>query len=360
MTEFPSGTSDSSEGVAVEQIATDSLPTRVEQPAIPIRLDTIYPWHRARKQYIRTQQWVKLSRRLIERELQSGRIVGGYDDPCPEIKYLTLPGIDYLDVRMLSDVCRELKCELTSTSFLSGEEANPYVARARVREVALVESGHITKRSHTYRRKIEEAASKRGQAYSDLRTRGPFHIVNIDACGSISSPQTDRSFRTINAVFRIVELQLEMMVGRWMLFLTTDVRQNNISEDTMAGFCAEIRSNADENQEFGESVVNTLAPESGDICTAIDLARRDNQSVFLHLFSIGFGKWLLRLIRQKNWGVKMHTSYYYSTTPDGDNTPTMPCLAFEFVPPPRAFTMNLVLPTSNQEKEEVKRIFRVV
>ena len=334
MTEFPSGTSDSSEGVAVEQIATDSLPTRVEQPAVPVRLNTVYPWHRPRKQYIRTEQWLNLSRRLIERELRSGRVVRRQDESYPEIKYLTLPGIDYLDVRMLSDVCRELDCELTSTSFLSGEEANPHVARARVQEEALVESGHITRRSHTYSRKIEEAASQKGQVYRDLRTRGPFHIVNIDACGSISSPQTGSSMTVIDALFRIVELQLEMMVGRWMLFVTTDVRQDNVSEETMAKFCEEIRSNAGENQEFGESVVSILAPESTNIDSAIDVARRDSESVFLRLFSIGFGKWLLQLVRQKNWGVKMHTSYCYSTTPIGDNTPTMPCLAFEFVPPP--------------------------
>lgn len=333
MIEFPPGANDSS-GSTAEQIAADSLPTRVEQPAVPVRLDTVYPWHRPRKQYVRMEQWLSLSRRLIASELQSGRVVSRQNDSCPEIRYLTLPGIDYLDVRLLSDVCRKLECELTSTSFLSGEEANTHVARARVQEEALVESGHITRRSHTYNRKIEEVVSQTGQVYRDLRTRGPFHIVNIDACGSISSPQTGSSMRIIDALFRIVELQIEMMVGRWMLFVTTDVRKDNFSEDTMARFCEEIRLNAGENQEFGESVVNTLAPESRDINAAIEVARQDSDSVFLHLVSIGLGKWLLQLVRKKNWGVKMHTSYCYSTTPFGDTTPTMPCLAFEFVPPP--------------------------
>ena len=333
MTEFPTRTSDTSDSTA-EEIAADSLPTRVYQPAIPVRLDTIYPWHRPRKQYVRTEQWLNFSRRLIGRELQSGRIVREQNDSCPEIRYLTLPGIDYLDVRMLSEVCRKMDCALTSTSFLSEEEGNPYLARARVQEEALVESGHITVRSHTYSRRIEEIASQRGQVYRDLRTRGPFHIVNIDACGSISSRRKDSSLSVIDALFRIVELQLELMIGRWMLFVTTDIRQNSVSEETMAKFCEEIRSNAGESQEFEDTVVNTLAPESTDINTAIDVARRNDESVFLHLFSIGFGKWLLQLVRQKNWGVKMHTSYYYSTTPVVDNTPTMPSLAFEFVPPP--------------------------
>ena len=99
-------------------IVDDVLPAEIVDLAVPVALDRLLPWHRPRKQLVRENQWINLSRRLIEKE----RNKPGLRAPgtsLREVRYLTLPGIDYLDVRQLADVCRELDCSLTSTGFQS-------------------------------------------------------------------------------------------------------------------------------------------------------------------------------------------------------------------------------------------------
>ena len=162
------------------QIAADILPAQIDDPAVPIELNVLHPWHRPRKQLVRERQWLYFSRHLIQGEKGQPGL------PCPpngdpEVRYLTLPGIDYLDVRQLADVCRELGCRLTSTGFQSGGEKNPYVARAKVREKSLIDAGHISINSHTFPRRFEDITHADSQAYRDLKRKGPFHIVNIDA-----------------------------------------------------------------------------------------------------------------------------------------------------------------------------------
>lgn len=314
-------------------IADEVLPAQIDDLAVPVKLDKLSPWHRPRKQLVREEQWMRLSRRLIERE--KGR--PGLPSPPntdPEVRFLTLPGIDYLDVRQLADVCRELGCSLTSTGFQSGGERNPYVARAQLREKSLIDAKHITSRSHTFPRKFEDIVHVDGQLYQDLRARGPFHIVNIDACGSIAAPQADHPNRLIDAVHRIVELQLAFMTGRWLLFVTADVRPDSVARGTIDGLCNAIFANASTNAEFRNRVVSLLAPGEVDIEAAVRTASARPGTTFLQLFSLGLAKWLLHFARPKNWDMKTHHPYCYSTMPGDDNTPSMACLAFEFLPPP--------------------------
>lgn len=86
-------------------IADDVLPEEVEDLAVPVALDALQPWHKPRKQFVRERQWIALARRVIEYEREQGRLV---PIDGPEIQYLTLPGIDYLDVRQLADACSDL------------------------------------------------------------------------------------------------------------------------------------------------------------------------------------------------------------------------------------------------------------
>ena len=54
---------------------------------------------------------------------------------------------------------------------------------------------------------------------------------------------------------------------------------------------------------------------------------------FLRLFSLGLAKWFLHLAREREWDMRTRYPYCYSTMPEGDDTPSMACLAFEFLPP---------------------------
>ena len=316
-----------------QKIVADVLPVELDEPAVPVELDTLQPWHRPRKQFIRERQWIFLSSSLIE----EGKNTPGLPVPAiglPEVRCLTLPGIDYLDVRLLADSCRKLGCCLTNTGFLAGSERNPNVARAKVREDSLIKAGHITHNSHTFRRRLEEIAAAHGQANRDLQRKGPFHIVNLDVCGSIASPSAQHPNRLIEAIYRIVEFQLAYKTGSWLLFVSTDVRHDSIETTTLCRLCDAMLANAKKNTSFRSKVLSMLDREKTDIEEATAEAFKSPGEKFLKLFSLSFAKWLLHLAHTKNWEIKMHTAYCYSTEVHGNDVPTMACLAFEFLPPP--------------------------
>ena len=314
-------------------IADGVLPAEIDELAVPAELDKLLPWHRPRKQLIREKQWIHFSRRLIKRNRDRPGLLKPATS-AREVRYLTLPGIDYLDVRQLADVCRDLDCGLTSTGFQAGGERNRYVARAQVTEKALIDSGRITSRSYTFARRFEDVADSNSPAYRDLRCRAPFHIVNVDVCGSMASPLADHANRLIDALYRLVELQIELMSGSWLLFVTTDVRKEAFSESALAGLCAAIFENATEDRVFGSRAANLLDVQEDCVRAAAAVAAQRAGAPFLRLFSLGLAKWLLHMVRRKGWEMETHLPYCYSTKPQGDDTPSMVCLAFEFLPPP--------------------------
>lgn len=315
------------------RLVDNVLPPRVEEPAVPTKLNRLLPWHTPRKQLVRERQWIYLGRRLIDH--QKGRPgLPEREDRQPEVRYLTLPGIDYLDVRQLGEECESSGCRLTSTGFQSGGQGNRDVARAKLREQALVDSGLITGNSYTFPRRFEDIAHFGAQAYRELERRGPFHIVNVDACGSLAAPGADHQSRLIDAVYRVVELQLRLNVGRWLLFLTTDVRPDSLERATLNQLCESIFSNADADEDFRATALPLLDTTADDIRQAVETASAGPGMRFLQLFGLGMAKWFLHLAHDKNWDMKTHHPFCYSTRPAGDETPSMVCLAFEFLPPP--------------------------
>ena len=309
------------------------LPTRVVEPAVPMELTVLQPWHRPRKQFVRERQWLHYSRLLIKAEKNSP----GLPIPPmgnPEVRYLTLPGIDYFDVRLMAQLCHELECCLTSTGFLAGDKTNPALARARLREESLVGAGFITGNSYTFPIQLEEIAAAQGQALRDLRRKGPFHVVNVDACGSMALPAAHHAQRMIDAIYRIVELQLSIKGSRWLLFVTADVRRDSLACETLEGLCQAIVTNAEENADFGDEVLELFGGVKTDVQSVIHEASKSGVGErYLKLFSLGFAKWLLHLASEKGWNINTHSSYCYSTESGASGTPTMACLAFEFLPP---------------------------
>ncbi len=337
------------------QIAEAVLPVPPDEPALPLPLDKLAPWHRVRKQLVREQQWLRYSERLITN--QRGRpALPDQVGHRPEVRYLTLPGVDYLDVRLLAGLCDSLDCCLTSTGFQAGNERNQSVARAQLRQKSLIDAQYITPDSHTFARRFEEVSERNSNAYRDLERRGPFHIVNVDACGSIAAPTAFHSRRIVEALHRLVELQLGLMNGRWLLFVTTDVRPDSIAQETLVQLCEAIYSNADTNADFAQLATPLLDPAASDIRAAAASASQLPGANFLCLFSLGLAKWLLSLTRQRQWDMRTHHPYCYTTMPQQNPTPSMACLAFEFRPPPAdledRFSISRAQPSSASQAED--------
>ena len=323
------------------ELAEDSLPA-VPEKAVPIELTQLFPWHRPRKQKVRQDQWVRLAGALIDHlteqaQLQVRNIVlpDGTNHPAPpEFRYLCLPGIDYLDGRLIGQKCNEKNCKLVLVGFLSEAENKEVLARAQLRQSALIQARYLHDTSTTIPRRFESICQVGSHSLSELKRRAPFHVVNIDACGSIAPVRADHAQRLIDAIFKIVELQLSKASHRWLLFLTADVRSGDFDAATFDAICDAIRANAAANNDFGAQTIDFLKPDAATAEDAIIDAKANDGRPFLNLFMLGFVKWLLHLAQQKQWSVKLKKSHCYSTREEGDHQPSMCSLAVEFNPPP--------------------------
>jgi len=308
-----------------EDIGSSVLPVEVEQAAVPIALDTLQPWHRPRKQYVRERQWQSCTRHLIQR-LQRSQAPSLRDG---KLNYMTLPGIDHFDVEVIGQTVNAEGLKLEATGFMSEAESHPIKARSQVRADALIKRGLMVDTSITFPYSFEDLSSRRTQAYREIKSRAPFHIINVDACGSIALPRAQQSSRIINALHSLIELQFETMNDPWTLFLTTDARPENLSPEVIEALDDAIRQNAADSDTFRDGAIGCIGVDGQDIEAALASAH-DDPNRFVNKYSLGLSKWLLHNAAEQGWDLKSKVFFCYSTRPSEDNDVSMPCLAFEF------------------------------
>lgn len=315
------------EGELDLDFADGVLPEEVEEVAVPIPLNDLEPWHRPRKQFVRERQWRNCAQLLMHRLVRTNApsIRAG------KLNYLTLPGIDYFDVEVIGDAAAEQGMGLETMGFLADLDREPVRARSQFRSEALIKKGLILDTSVTYPYRFEELANKNSQAYRNACGRAPFHIINIDACGSIALPSAEQSSRIIDALLSVVELQFETMRDPWLLYLTTDVREERLSQDVRDGLDRAIRQNAAQSDEFREGVIECVGSPGDDLERAL-IRAGDVPAKFVTKFSLGFAKWLIHNAERHQWGVKCRPFFCYSTRRHGEDGASMPCLTFEFRP----------------------------
>ncbi|MXW32327.1 MAG: hypothetical protein F4100_02390 [Rhodothermaceae bacterium] len=302
------------------------LPVTVDEHAVPVPLDTLRPWHKPRKQYIRERQWKYYTEILIKTLAEKNALEAG------RLNYFTLPGVDYFDVEVIGKVAKDKELKLETLGFLSEAEKKPVMARSQVRLDSLVKKGLIGDESFTFPYRIQDIVHKNRQAYREVQKRAPFHIINIDACGSIAPPSKGQSNRIITAVHHLVKLQLNLTRQPWLLFVTTNVQPGNLSCEVRSKLENVIKINAGDSEDFKLGAINCLGDANvDDIEDAISYAK--DPLKFQALFSLGFSKWLLHNAKSANWDVECLQFYGYSTLTD-TNQISIPCLAYEFKPRP--------------------------
>ncbi len=309
-----------------EGLEKSVLPTKVDELAIPLPLDKLQPWHRPRKQYVREKQWQYYTRHLIRVLKKRNALKGGI------LNYFSFPGIDHFDVEVIGEVVTNAGLKLETLGFLSEAEKAPVKARSQVRLESLIKKDLIEDTSATVPYRIQDIVPVTGQAYREVERRAPFHIINIDACGSIAPPSAQHSDRIITALHHLVGLQLNQMRHPWLLFVTTDVRLDTLSCEVRSRLEDVIKRNAENSENFKQGAINCLGDANvDDLEDAINCAKDPLR--FQSLFSLGFSKWLLHNAQVEKWDVECLRFYGYSTSQDARQI-SMPCLAYEFKPRP--------------------------
>lgn len=269
------------------------------------------PWHRPRKQWVRRYQWHDSLLRMLRES--------HFPDDARTVRYLSLPGEDLLDVRVLREACELAGLDLRFTGLNSvrrgsADDVQLNISESEVRGLARIHSGSII-----LRERFESIANRESLAHAEVRGGGPFHAVNIDLCDHIALRAAGPGRATvIDALAEVIQLQLTNAIHPWLLFITTRVAPNRIDARNLAALIEAISDNVEASDEFGRRTGELLRAE-GDRLRAVlaDPGSLEPQA-FMNLFALGFGKWLLRFVgaAHPERTLQMLPGCFYAVVPD--------------------------------------------
>lgn len=293
-------------------------------------------WHKPRKQWIRTQQWALIVERLIP-DLKLA------DRP---FKYLTLPGEDMFDIRVLHDVCEKHRIELKFLAFDSDRKTELNIAADEVLRLPF-----IHKSSHLYPDRIELICQAKSLAAENARDFCGFDAINLDYCDSVGGREAGTSDTHLEALRTIIKLQTEGRAEPWVLFVTTQCDRTSVKQSVLTVLADLVLRNATDHKAFTNRITAepfTLSTEKiANEKSGLDsLDERDH----MFTFAIGLSKWLIRLSMDA-WNIRQDVAAGYRIA-DSATTPDMLSLAFRFerIQPSFLDETELVKPRKNEPK----------
>lgn len=287
----------------LEEVLDRQLP---EHPTRPMR--KFEPWHKPRKQFIRRHQWLAETVQLCA-QLK-------FRDDRP-LKYLSLPGEDLLDVRVIHECCEERDISLRylglNEYYSSGDpDTWLHLAWNEVNSLKAVDRNSIVIRD-----RFERIADTKSQAFQYVEQYGPFDVVNMDLCESISAPTGKKNIPNIpnyySALKSLAGYQIRNRTEPWLLLITSRVGETKVDAGDMNKLVDCLRLNARQYEAFRKRLIQ-LIPRASRLTTSSALeTRKLSQSEFVRVFSAGLGKWLLGLMSSGSpkWGVFLQSSYSY-------------------------------------------------
>jgi|SRR5579864_1490247 len=327
-------------------IVQDSLPVHTEPPR-----DTFAPWHKVRKEYIRHLQWNELTARLVKgnwrRHLHFEEREWSFEDGSDEDKEiqlpdeaildraltcLVIPGEDLLDVRALWRDIQKLNCWIRYLGFNESHGSDQKGTRVHISNNDVTSLPHVVRNSRVVQDRFEAVAKRDSQAYRYLKECGPYHVVNLDLCGSLFPNTNKDSQEYYAALFQLLAYQFEFQKTEWLLFITTVVEPAVVHAEKLKTLCGPTRDNYIKYEEFASRVLKMLPAEAfPSEEPAINLKALDERQM-VQLFGVALGKWLLALCQQAQprWTVAMRRSYRYSISEE--KGAVMISLAFELKP----------------------------
>lgn len=265
------------------------------------------PWHKPRKQWVRKYQW----HQEIVDIIQSAHFPLGNR----YFRYLSLPGDDLLDVRVARTACEKNGLELMYLGLNKVATGSKGDLRLNLAEDEVKGLPGVYKGSKVLRDRFEDIARLESIAFSEVQDRGPYHAINVDLCDYIGNESQDGDQETIiDAIARIITLQIENGAGPWVLFLTTRVGPGKIEARNLASLVRAIIDNMNASGEFADAARKIIERSGDALEKSLDTPDRLSAGAYKDLFCIGFGKWLLSYIKnaKPQCALSMKRSCYYS------------------------------------------------
>lgn len=308
-----------------------ALPPELDELATPEPL-TFAPWHKPRKQYVRKHQWAHHANGLITKLRESGDLIEG--EP---VRYLTLPGPDLFDVKMIADVCAAHNQTLHYTGFCYVRETEAVRLRRHTRQFEVDRAGLVHAGSSVHVSRLEDVTITGSDARTLMRRSGPYDIVNIDACEPIANSDSDQTGRLVDAIRSIVSFQLGAHRRPWVLYLTTPVQTDSISPQSLNALYGQILQNFESDACFAAEFSDKFAANEPieDFWTRVS---QENGMEFVSAVTLGISKWLVHLSEQANFSARKLPGFCYSMFRREPFLPNMISTCYIFVPKPIRIT----------------------
>ncbi|OOW63292.1 hypothetical protein Xlen_02375 [Xanthomonas campestris pv. leeana] len=289
---------------------------------LPSPTRAFLPWHRPRKQFVRSRQW-------------EGEIQKFFDDfPLEDeavISYLGLPGVDLLDLRHFHEkICEQRQRQMRFLGFNSGagpgteEHQDMNLSLDEVRRLELIDE-----QSEVLWDDFVLLAERDSRAYARALHHGPYDIVNLDLCDGFGKHQAGSVKNTYyNAIASLLQIQCRQPKP-WLLFLTTRADAPTVDANVLQAVTTKYRQNLADHIDF-----KNLSAAKFNIATEAELAAALSTTPgHLRVFLTGLSKWLISLALQctPKIGVHLVSAMGYKVVKNADEVDLI-SLAFRFVP----------------------------
>ena len=147
----------------------------VSEPGTRTVKSNFEAWHLPRKQFVRIKQWVS----LIERN--QSRILNGKNT----LSYLSLPGDDLLDLRVIHDrfcVQNDVTLKFLGFNKYPRDINDPRHYDINLSLVEVKERKFIAQESVVLNNDINQIGSPGSSAHIAAQEHGPFDVINLDFC----------------------------------------------------------------------------------------------------------------------------------------------------------------------------------
>lgn len=282
------------------------------------------PWHLPRKQLCRVKQWLGAVAGL-KNELYRSR------DPGHSFRYLSLPGDDLLDVRVL---IKTFGGDGPRLSFL-GFNAMGSAARRSESNLSLNEirsSPAIYPAGTTVLdRRIEEIGQTGSVGYRQFSERAPFDAINLDLTASVVQQQPLTAWSVVQAIHNMIHEQTNRRREPWLLFITTPIgHPPRVDANTLRQLHGPMLKNS-RHDPFREALHGAFGVERDILDGGFDALVQLDHDPFAKLVGLALSKWLigLALNRADRWSLTLQSLYVYRVYKD---EPDMYSFVFRFEP----------------------------
>ena len=272
----------------------EGLQQKPARHARPAPKKDFKPWHKPRKQWVRENQWAAEVDGLI-------KVLGLGGAASRPLSYLSLPGSDMLDVRVMQQVCARADVSLDFLGFMEKQSGAAGAGAVTDLNISLEEVrklSNVDPESTVLLDRLQKVAEDDSVARTRTESAAPFDVINIDLCASVGqAPPLEQLKGYYDALARIVTLQAGARSPRdpWLLFLTTRTDFGTVNPDARERFLSVLAKLSGTDPKARKAL-----EDAGLDHAAIDALRKGDRTDVLGFqaaFAIAVGQWLSDLAR---------------------------------------------------------------